>query len=121
MLETFQGARALAGGQRIAKFAVAAICFRAIRSGTRSWAQAPGRLSRSICREIWGFCNALADDILPESEVITAEDFAKAVLIEEGWPEDDLPLQWQEAMRNVFEARYGTSISSSAYEQRLRG
>lgn len=73
-----------------------------------------------LCRE-WGFCNALADDILPEAEVITADIFAKAVLIAEGWPEDDLPLQWQDTVRKVFEGRYGTSVSTSAYQQRLRG
>ena len=73
-----------------------------------------------LCRE-WGFCNALADDILPESGVITADQFAKAVLIAEGWPEGDLPLQWQETIRKMFETRYGPSVSTSAYEQRLRG
>ena len=73
-----------------------------------------------LCRE-WGICGAVADDVLPESGVITADHFANAVLIAEGWPEDDLPLQWQDTMRKVFEARYGTSVSTSAYEQRLRG
>ena len=73
-----------------------------------------------LCRE-WGICGAVADDVLPESGVITADNFANAVLIAEGWPEDDLPLQWQETMRKVFEARYGTSVSTSAYEQRFRG
>ena len=69
----------------------------------------------------WGFCSALADDILPESGIITAERFANALLIAEGWPEADLPLQWQEPMMKVFKARYGTSVSASDYEQRLRG
>ena len=73
-----------------------------------------------LCRES-GLCNALADDIRPESGIVSSDHFANAVLRAEGWPEDDLPLQWQETMRKVFEARYGSSIWASAYEQRLRG
>jgi hypothetical protein len=73
-----------------------------------------------LCRE-WGFCSALADDILAGNATIAADDFAKAVLIAEGWPEAELPWEWREKMAKVFKARYGASISPAEYEQRLRG
>ena len=70
-----------------------------------------------MCRD-WGFCSALADDILV-GESITADDFATRVLVAEGWPEAELPWEWRETMTKAFTARYGSSICSSDYDQRL--
>jgi hypothetical protein len=74
-----------------------------------------------LCRES-GFCNALADDVLPPGgDAITADAFAKAVLVAEGWPEAELPWEWREMMMRVFEHRYGASISPAEYNQRRHG
>jgi hypothetical protein len=74
-----------------------------------------------LCRE-WGFCNALADDVLPPGgDAITADAFAKAVLVAEGWPEAEMPGEWREMMTKVFEHRYGAWISPSEYKQRRHG
>ena len=71
-----------------------------------------------LCRQ-WGFCSALAHDMLAESGALTPDSFARAVLIAEGWPEDDLPWDWRETMTKVFDARYGPSISTTDYDKRL--
>lgn len=71
-------------------------------------------LLSDLCRQ-WGFCSALADDIVAGDETLTADAFASRVLLAEGWPEDDLPYDWREKMTKVFTARYGESVSSTDF------
>ncbi|MEP5937444.1 MAG: hypothetical protein ABJ239_03865 [Erythrobacter sp.] len=63
-----------------------------------------------LCKA-WGFCSILVDDLLDDGETITADDFARRLLIAEGFPSDDLPINWRQKMAKVFEARYGKSTS----------
>ena len=73
-------------------------------------------LLSDLCQQ-WGFCNALADDILAGDETLTADNFASRVLIAEGWSEAELPYNWRHTMMKVFVARYGQSISTADYDQ----
>jgi hypothetical protein len=74
-----------------------------------------------LCREL-GFCNSLADDVLKAGgDAITADGFAKSVLLAEGWPEAELPWEWREMMTKVFEHRYGSAISPAEYGRRRHG
>jgi hypothetical protein len=72
-----------------------------------------------LCRE-YGFCSALPDDILTGDGALTADAFVTAVLIAEGFPEDELPWGWRQTMTKVFNARYGPSISTTEYEMWLQ-
>lgn len=69
-----------------------------------------------LCTE-WGFCNQLSgSDLVQNGDEITAEAFARAVLIAEGMPADE-GSTWLPHIRAKFIKRYGASISSTKYER----
>lgn len=71
-------------------------------------------LLADFCKE-WGICSVLADDILGGRDTITSDDFACRVLIAEGFPSDELPINRQQELRKIFEARYGKSTSQMQF------
>jgi hypothetical protein len=68
-----------------------------------------------LCRTS-GFCNALADDILAENKVLTAEAFATAVLTAEGWADPQREYEWRPQFVRLFTGRYGPEISAAEYD-----
>jgi len=70
-----------------------------------------------LCTE-WGFCNALADDLLIEGMPLTADSFATGVLRAEGWPEPELELKWRPGLKRAFVARYGAGVTPDEYARR---
>lgn len=70
-----------------------------------------------LCRN-WGFCSALADDLLAGGEPLTPDRFATAVLAAEGWPEPNLESEWRAKLRRVFTARYGAAVSADRHDPR---
>ncbi|GAB4394827.1 MAG: hypothetical protein Tsb0032_23560 [Kiloniellaceae bacterium] len=73
-----------------------------------------GLLIVDLCQE-WGFCNQLrARDLIKENPLLTAEDFARAVLQAEGMNADS-EIQWRRRIWNKFTERYGSSVSSDSY------
>ena len=73
-------------------------------------------LMSDLCRE-WGFCNAIADDIVQGSESLTPEAFATAILKAEGWPEPESDLKWRPRLASLFETRYGAAVSDRDYQR----
>ncbi|HEX8364618.1 MAG TPA: hypothetical protein VF603_04965 [Allosphingosinicella sp.] len=74
----------------------------------------------NFCRE-WGFCNALADDLIVEGVPLTADSFATAVLRAEGWPEPELEWEWRPRFKKAFVARYGAEVTPDEYARRWIG
>jgi hypothetical protein len=73
-------------------------------------------LLADLCR-IYGFCNHLSgDDLLRGGEPLTAERFADAVLIAEGFPEPEYEMKWRKSFRRIFNFRYGSSVSTFAWQ-----
>jgi len=63
----------------------------------------------------WGFCNALrADDLIQPGKVLSAEEFACAVLQAEGMNAEFEP-GWRRRMQNKFIERYGSSVSEESH------
>jgi hypothetical protein len=63
----------------------------------------------------WGFCNQLrAEHLLQPGKVLTAEEFAWAVLEAESMKAEYEP-EWRRRMRDKFVARYGPSVSLESY------
>ena len=68
-----------------------------------------------LCR-LWGFCNQLSGaELLGCGQILTAERFAHAVLIAEGFPQPEDELTWTERFRHIFTLRYGPSIAPADY------
>jgi hypothetical protein len=76
-----------------------------------------GFLLGDLCRD-WGFCNRLsAADLDTAGGVLTAIDFARAVLQAEGMnPESEA--NWDREIRERFVERLGPSVSEESYAQR---
>lgn len=67
-----------------------------------------------LCIE-WGFCNRLdPDDLIRPGTTLTAEDFARAVVLAEGM-NPDYEVRWRRAIRDAFVWRYGSSVSIESY------
>ena len=67
-----------------------------------------------LCQE-WGFCNQLrASELIEDRALLTAEDFACAVLQAEGMNTEFEP-GWRRRIRNKFIKRYGSSVSEASY------
>ena len=76
-----------------------------------------GLLIGDLCTE-WGFCNALhPEDFVRTDHVLTAPDFADAVLRAEGM-NPDYELQWRRRLMRLFVDRYGPETSPEAYALR---
>ncbi len=66
-----------------------------------------------LCVE-WGFCNRLLpDDLVSVGKAITADEFARAVLIAEGMNPDCS--EWLRPIRDKFAQRYGSSVSPESF------
>ena len=63
----------------------------------------------------WGFCNRLrAEHLLQPGKMLSAEEFACAVLQTEGMNAEHEP-EWRRRMRKKFVERYGASVSIESY------
>ena len=71
----------------------------------------------ALCRG-HGFCDALAQDILADNKPLTAEAFAHAVLLAEGWRDPESEYQYRPQFIRLFTERYGPSISEQEYSVR---
>jgi hypothetical protein len=67
-----------------------------------------------LCRG-GGFCCAGVSDVLSGDEVLTAEAFAHAVLLAEGFPDPDREYEWRPQVVRLFRDRYGQQISARDY------
>ncbi len=77
-----------------------------------------GLLIGDLCTE-WGFCNALTpEDLVRTGHVLTATEFADAVLRAEGM-NPEYELQWRRRLMRLFVDRYGADTSSEDYAIRL--
>ena len=66
-----------------------------------------------LCVE-WGFCNRLMpDDLIVTGKPLTADEFARAVLVAEGMNPDYS--EWFRPIRDKFIGRYGSSVSLESY------
>lgn len=66
----------------------------------------------------WGFCAALADDIVEACPVLTADGFATALLAAEGWPNPELETEWRPRFARLFNSRYGVCVTQADFERR---
>ena len=67
----------------------------------------------------WGFCNQLTGHALAQDgRQLSAEDFAMAVLVAEGFPQPELELEWLRKFKRLFVERYGQTVSASDYVTR---
>jgi hypothetical protein len=67
----------------------------------------------------WGFCNGLTGhDLTKDERQLTAEDFARAVLVAEGFSRPELELEWLRSLKRLFIERYGHTVSASDYARR---
>jgi len=64
-----------------------------------------------------GFCSALAADIIRDCETLTAEAFATAVLVAEGWPEPEREYHWKPQFMKLFIERYGHAVSVADFNR----
>jgi hypothetical protein len=63
-----------------------------------------------LCTQ-WGFCNQLGgDELVRDYQIVTADDFAQAVLRAEGM-NPEYELAWRRKMKRLFINRYGQSVS----------
>jgi hypothetical protein len=62
-----------------------------------------------------GFCSTSVYDVLAGEEPLTAEAFAEAVLLAEGWPDPADDYQYRPEFIRLFTERYGPSISARSY------
>jgi hypothetical protein len=70
-------------------------------------------LMRDLCVE-WGVCvRLLPDDLLNGGKILTAEEFARAVVTADGG--DAEHNKWLEPIRDKFIERYGASVSLDSY------
>lgn len=68
-----------------------------------------------LCR-LYGFCNQLSGaSLLSGGQILTAERFANAVLVAEGFAEPGYEATWAEQVRHIFALRYGARISNADY------
>ena len=68
-----------------------------------------------LCR-LHGFCNHLSGhDLVLGEQPLTADAFAKAVLIAEGFPEPSYEVTWSARFQRIFTLRYGGAVSASEY------
>jgi hypothetical protein len=69
-----------------------------------------------LCRE-WGFCNRPAAlDLVTEGALLSASEFARAVLQAEGM-NSEYETGWMRRIQERFIARYGISVSPESYAQ----
>ena len=67
-----------------------------------------------LCTE-WGFCNQLrANALLAPGHVLSADDFAAAVLQAEGMSAEH-EVAWRRRIKVKFAERYGASVSEEIY------
>ena len=71
-------------------------------------------LLSDLCRE-WGFCHALADNIVEGDDPLTPDAFATAILAAEGWPAPAADLKWRPKLKSLFVQRYGAAVSADEY------
>jgi hypothetical protein len=64
-----------------------------------------------------GFCSAHPDDVLRSGDPLTAEAFATAVLVAEGWPDPECEYEWKPQFVKLFIERYGPEISAAAFDR----
>ena len=62
-----------------------------------------------------GFCSASIYDVITGDEPLTAEAFAHAVLLAEGWPNPESEYEYRPQFVRLFTERYGPSISARDY------
>jgi hypothetical protein len=62
-----------------------------------------------------GFCSASVYDVLTGEEPLSAEAFAHAVLLAEGWPDPEREHEYRPQFVRLFTERYGPSISERDY------
>lgn len=62
-----------------------------------------------------GFCSAHIRDVITGDELLTAEKFAHAVLLAEGWPDPESEYEYRPQFIRLFTERYGPSISAQDY------
>jgi hypothetical protein len=65
---------------------------------------------------IWGFCNGLTGwELAHDRQLISAENFAQAVLSAEGLNAADANA-WFPKIKDAFAERYGESVSESTFD-----
>lgn len=62
-----------------------------------------------------GFCSVGIDDVLAIDEPITAEAFAHAVLLAEGWADPEDEYEFRPLLIRLLTERYGPSVSAKDY------
>lgn len=67
--------------------------------------------------DLRGFCGATVSDVLTGEEPLTAEAFAHAVLLAEGWPDPASEYEYRPQIVRLFTERYGPSISPRNYSR----
>ena len=68
-----------------------------------------------ICKA-GGFCSASLFDVLDVDEPLTAEAFAHAVLLAEGWPDPENEYEYRPDFVRLFTERYGPTITARDYQ-----
>ena len=77
-----------------------------------------GLLIGDLCSQ-WGFCNSLVpEDLVRTDCVLTATEFADAILRAEGM-NPEYELHWRRRITRLFVARYGAETSPEEYAMRV--
>ena len=75
-----------------------------------------GTLLSKLCIE-WGFCiPKIAEDKIVNSEELSSDEFAKAVLIAEGM-DASVYGNWYGKIKSRFESNFGVTVCKKGYKQ----